>query len=70
MTHDDPFIVHMNIARLKLMISAATDDTVRRTASQLLREFEAAAVMLSAPPPPVAGHGAPSQPPHCPGTPG
>jgi hypothetical protein len=47
-TYDDPFILHMNIARLKSMIGAGINDTVRQTVRQILKEFEDAAVILSA----------------------
>jgi hypothetical protein len=37
----------MNIARLKSMIGAGIDDTVRRTVRQILKEFEETAAILA-----------------------
>jgi hypothetical protein len=47
-TYDDPFIVHMNIARLQSMLGAGVDDTVRATVRQILKEFREVAARLAA----------------------
>jgi hypothetical protein len=49
-THDDPFIVRMNIARFQSLLQAEIDEPTRQIVRQILAEFEAPASKRQAPP--------------------
>jgi hypothetical protein len=44
MTHDNPFVIRMNIDRFRSLLRAETDERNRRTVHRLLAEFEESAV--------------------------
>jgi hypothetical protein len=47
MTHDNPFVIRMNIDRFRSLLRAEADERKRRTIHQLLAEFEESAVEAS-----------------------
>ena len=47
MTHDDPFIVHMNIARFQTLLRTDLDESTRRTVLRILSDYQVVAARLN-----------------------